>query len=123
MPQIKTFKELRVWQKAHQLTLLVYQITKNFPSEEKFGLISQIRRAAVSIVSNIVEGFRRKSLKDSLNFYNISESSLEELKYQLLLSLELKFMSNDKFEEINSVAEQVGKMLCRWIQYQKQKLN
>lgn len=122
MAQIKTFQDLRVWQKAHELVLGIYKITQNFPSSEKFGLSIQIRRASVSVVSNIVEGFRRKTLKDSLNFYNISDSSLEELKYQLILSFNLKFITSDEFDEICSLAEEVDKMLYRWIQSQKNKL-
>ena len=122
MAQIRTFKDLKVWQKAHELALAVYQTTKHFPVEEKFGLITQLRRAAVSVVSNLVEGFRRKSLKDSLNFYNIADSSLEELKYQLILSRDLKFIAPDQFNNIYSLTEEVGKMLCRWTQSHKSKL-
>ena len=123
MAQIKTFKELKVWVKAHELVLEIYKITKNFPPEEKFGLISQIRRAAISIASNLVEGFRRKSLKDSLYFYNIAEGSLEELKYQLILSRDLKFITDDEFNKVSNLADEVGGMLYCWIQSQKQKLN
>jgi len=123
MTQIRTFKELKVWQKAHELTLLIYKITENFPTTEKFGLISQMRRAAVSIVCNIVEGFRRKSLKDSLNFYNIADGSLEELKYQLLLSLDLKFITNDEYKKVISLAEEVSKMLYFWIRSLKPKVS
>lgn len=120
MAQIKTFKEIRVWHKAHELVLLIYKITKNFPSEERFGLTSQIRRATISIASNIVEGFRRKTLKDTLNFYNISESSLEEVKYQLLLAFDLQFINNDEFTKTKALTEQVGGMLYLWIKSQKE---
>ena len=70
-----------VWQKAHELVLLVYKLISKFPSEEKFGLSSQMRRAAVSIASNIAEGFKRASKKVSYNFYNIADGSIEEVKY------------------------------------------
>ena len=123
MAQIKTFKELKVWVKAHELVLEIYKITKNFPPEEKFGLISQMRRAVIFIASNLVEGFRRKSLKDSLYFYNIADSSLEELKYQLLLSLNLKFITNDEFRQAISLSEEVSKMLYFWIKSLRQKMN
>lgn len=117
-----TFKDLKIWQKSHQLALNIYQITKKFPTEEKFGLVSQMRRASVSVASNIVEGFKRKSLKDSLNFYNIADASLEELKYQLLLSFDLKFINNNEFTRVINLSEEVSKMLCRWNQYQRQKI-
>lgn len=78
---IKSFKELKVWQKAHELTLLVYKLTSKFPPEEKFGLSGQMRRAAISIASNIAEGFHRSFKKISANFYNIADGSVEELNY------------------------------------------
>ena len=72
---IRTFKDLNVWVKARQLVLYVYHLTKSFPAEERFGLTSQIRRSSVSVACNIVEGFRRKHIKNSLNFYNIADGS------------------------------------------------
>ncbi|TSC74374.1 MAG: S23 ribosomal protein [Parcubacteria group bacterium Gr01-1014_44] len=114
MGNIKSFKELKVWQKAHQLAIKIYQITKDFPSEEKFGLTSQIRRAAVSVASNIVEGFRRYSNKASKNFYDISDGSLEELKYQLLLSVELGYIEQNIYNESLNLAEEISKMLHAW---------
>ena len=122
MSQIRTFKDLIVWQKSHQLALHVYEITKDFPSEEKFGLVSQTRRAVVSLACNIVEGFRRRTIKDSLNFYNIAQSSLEELKYQLILSFDLRFINQKKYEIIIRETEEVGRILCGWISSNKQKL-
>lgn len=120
MAQIRTFKDLKVWAKAHELAVNTYKVTRFFPPEEKFGLTSQIRRSAVSIASNIVEGLRRKHLKDSLNFYNIADSSLEELKYQLLLSYDLKFIIEDDYSRITDLANQTGRMLYYWIKSQKQ---
>ena len=81
MEKARSFQDLVVWQKAHQLVLLAYKITKDYPAEERFGLTSQIRRSAVSIAANIAEGFIKKGKKDKLNFYNIAQGSLEELKY------------------------------------------
>lgn len=100
MAKIKTFKDLLVWQKAHQLVLAVYCVTKIFPREELFILVSQIRRAAISIVANIVEGFRRRTLKDSLNFYRTADASLEELKYHLLLSKDLGYINDEKYNNL-----------------------
>lgn len=74
---VKIFTEIQAWQKAHKLTLHIYRLTEIFPKTEKFGLVSQMRRCAVSIPSNIAEGFKRKSKNDSVHFYNISEGSLE----------------------------------------------
>ena len=108
---MQTFQDLKVWRKAHDLVLSVYEITKEFPNEEKFALISQIRRAAVSIPSNIVEGFKRKTKNDSLHFYTIAEGSLEEVKYQLLLSRDLKYISAEIYQKIILQTEEIGKML------------
>lgn len=118
-----TFQDLLVWQKAHSLTKFTYQITDKFPPEEKFSLANQMRRAAVSIPSNLAEGLRRKSLGNSLNLYNIAEGSLEELKYQLLLSFELKFINKEEFEQAIDLAEQTGKLLYRFIQSQRKNAN
>ena len=79
---MSSYKELIVWQKSYQLTLEVYAATKKFPKEELFGLVSQIRRAAVSINSNLAKGFSRDTLKDKCNFYFISLASLTELQNQ-----------------------------------------
>jgi len=121
MAQIRTFRDLIVWQKSYELALGIYHVTKDFPQEEKFILASQIKRAAISVASNIVEGFRRRTIKDSLNFYNIAESSLEELKYQLILSLDLGFIAQEQFNEINSKAQEVGRTLRGWIKSNSQK--
>ena len=83
---VTNFRELTVWQEAHQLVLMIYKATATFPSNEQFGLTSQMRRAAVSVPGNIVEGFKRQSHPDKLRFYNIAAASLEELKYYLILS-------------------------------------
>lgn len=119
MAQIKTFRELIVWQKAHTLVIEVYKITEIFPKHELFSLVNQIRRAAVSIAANIVEGFKRKGLKDSLNFYNTAEASLEEVKYFLLLSRDLNYINESKYKKIFALTEEIGRLLCRWIQSQR----
>lgn len=123
MAQIITFKDLLVWQKAHELTILIYTTTKDFPTEERYGLVSQMRRAAVSVASNIVEGFRRKSLKDSINFYNIADASLEELKYQILLCFDLHLVGEYNFKKLMNLAEETSKMLYGWIKKCKEKLS
>ena len=119
MAEIKTFKDLKVWEKAHTLAIAVYKTTKNFPAEEKYGLVSQIRRAVVSVPSNIVEGFKRRTVKDSLSFYNIAEGSLEEARYQLLLSFDLGYLQKDEYSGIITLIEETSKMLHSWIKSQK----
>ena len=119
MAQIKTFRDLKVWEKAHQLVLAIYQITSKFPAQEKYGLVLQMRRAAISVASNIVEGFKRRSRKESLNFYNISDGSLEELKYQLLLARDLGYLAQSDFNFVNSLAEETGRTLNGWLKSQR----
>ena len=87
----RSYKDLVVWQKGIALAKLVYQLTKNFPSEEKFGLVAQMRRAAVSIPSNVAEGQARHTTGEFIQFISHAEGSLAELDTQLILSLELKF--------------------------------
>lgn len=115
MASIKRFEDLLVWQKSHYLVLKIYNITGSFPDDEKYGLTSQQRRAATSIASNIVEGFRRKGIKDSLHFYNMALSSLDELKYQTLLSKDLGYVTNDEYFQIKENLEEVSKMLYSWL--------
>jgi four helix bundle protein len=91
MTTAKRFEELIVWQKAHQLVLAIYRLTKDFPREEIFGLTSQFRRAAVSVPANIAEGFKRATIPDKLRHLNIAQGSLEEVRYYLILSHDLKY--------------------------------
>jgi len=118
MRKISTFQDLKVWQKSHQLTLQIYKITEKFPKIEIYGLANQIRRAAVSVASNIVEGFERRGTKDGLHFYNIADGSLEEVKYQLLLAKDLDYINGESYEEVVNLAEEVSKMLNSWIKSQ-----
>jgi four helix bundle protein len=111
---ISSFKEIQVWKKSHELVLEIYKYTKRFPQEEAYGLVSQMRRSAVSVPSNIAEGFKRKSPKEAVHFYNIAESSLEELKYQTLLSHDLNYMSDAEFKDLSLRQDEVGKMLNAW---------
>lgn len=91
MNTIKTFEDLTAWQKAHALTLLVYKLSHSFPIEELYSLTSQIRRSAVSIPSNIAEGFNRFGQADKIRFYNIAQASTEETRYQLILAHDLGY--------------------------------
>ena len=109
MGKIETFRQLTAWQEAHKLVLMVYQVTKDFPSEERYGLVSQMRRAAVSIPANIAEGFKRRGIQEKIRFYNISEGSLEELKYFHILSRDLNYLSSN--DELMTQSETVGRLL------------
>jgi four helix bundle protein len=107
-----SFKDLLVWQKAHQFVLEVYKLTKDFPKDELYGLTSQFRRAAVSIPANIAEGYTRKGEKDKLRFYNIAQGSLEECRYYIILSNDLSYMKN---VEIIKLLEEISKMLVSYM--------
>ena len=109
MGGISHFRQLKTWQEAHQLVLSIYQVSKEFPSAERFGLTSQMRRAAVSVPANIAEGFKRRGIQDKLRFYNIAEGSLEEVKYYLILSQDLGYLTCS--DELMAQAETVGRLL------------
>jgi four helix bundle protein len=108
---IHNFKELRVWQDAMDLAKMIYQITVSFPQEEKYGLTSQMRRAAVSIPSNIAEGHTRHSTDDFINFISISIGSLNELETQLLLSETLNFTNEQQASPLKSLIDSLHKSL------------
>jgi four helix bundle protein len=108
---LKNYKELQVWQKGYQLCLQIYKITKKFPKEEQYGLISQIRRAAVSVPSNIAEGYGRKTTSDYLRSLYIAYGSNCELETQIMLSRDLNYIfSNDSEKLLNEIRE-VERML------------
>lgn len=108
----KSFENLVVWQKAHHFVLSTYEYSSNFPKHELFGLTSQFRRAAVSVAANIAEGFKKNSTKDKLRFYNIAQGSLEECKYFLILSKDLKYGENN---QLKTNLEEVSKLLGSYI--------
>jgi four helix bundle protein len=108
-----SFTQLQVWQAAHEVTLAIYKITPSFPSEERFGLVQQMRRAAVSIAANIAEGYGRRSAPDKARFYTILEGSAEELKYYLILARDLRYV--DAVSAVASRLDEIIRMLCRLI--------
>ena len=87
----KSFRDLIVWQKAHAFTLTIYRASEPFPAAEKYGITSQLRRAAVSVAANIVEGFRKRGQADKLRYFNIAQGSADECLYYLILAQDLKF--------------------------------
>jgi len=107
--KIRDFSQLVVWQKSHTLVLRVYKASKTFPSEEKFGITSQLRRAAVSVAANIAEGFEKRSKKNKINFYNIAQGSLAELKYYLILSRDLGY--HQEYDPLWKQAMDVSRLL------------
>lgn len=102
------FEKLDVWQLAKQLVVKIYSVTKGFPSDEKFGMVNQMRRAAVSVSSNIAEGSSRNSQKDQANFYGMAYSSLMELLNQLIISNELSWISSEELSIIRKDIEVVS---------------
>ena len=108
---MKTFDDLVVWQRAHQLVLDIYRATKRLPPDEQYGLVAQMRRSAVSVAANIVEGHKRRRQKEFANFIVISQGSLEELKYHIRLCRDLTYLSPDLAASLFTTADEVGRML------------
>lgn len=106
---IERFEQLEVWREAHELVLGVFRLTPTFPADQKFGLVVQMQRAAVSVPANIAEGFKRRGPADKMRFYNISEGSLEELRYYLILCRDLGYKF--EFDSIAAKADKIARML------------
>lgn len=109
--KIHTFKDLGAWREAHALVLEVYAITRKFPKEELFGIVSQMRRAAVSITSNIAEGFGRISYKEKSQFYSIAQGSLAELESQILVAKDLGYLSISEALKVEAQVAVVSRVL------------
>ncbi|HEY5601249.1 MAG TPA: four helix bundle protein [Patescibacteria group bacterium] len=109
--KIKSFEDLLVWGKARELNKLVYKITSQFPKDERFGLIDQIRRCSVSVMANIAEGFSRFHLKESVMFYRNARGSLSELKSHFYASFDQKYVTQKELDFIKEQIDEVGKML------------
>lgn len=107
-----SFRDVVVWQKAHAFTLDVYRLSEAFPATEKFALTSQLRRAAVSIGSNFVEGFRKRSKLDKIRFYNIAQGSADECLYQRILAHDLRYADTSSLQ---TSAEEVSRLLQGYI--------
>lgn len=123
MERTNSFKDLIVWQKSHQLVLAIYTITKTFPKEEIFSLTNQVRRASVSIAANISEGYKKKTIPNKLNFINIAEGSLEEVKYYIILSKDLKYIDEKNYEQLYNYAEEVGRLISGYEKAISKRLN
>lgn len=108
--KIRNFKDLKIWQRGVELVKLIYQITSNFPSVEKYGIVSQMRRAVVSVPSNIAEGFMRRHNKEYKQFLYIALGSLAELETQIIISKELDFIKAEQSNDMLSVITELNKM-------------
>lgn len=115
MEKIKNFKQLRVWHKAIEIVKEVYEISRAFPKEELYGLTSQMRRSAISIPSNIAEGFKRFHNKEYKQFLYVAQGSAAELETQLILSKELGFVKLEGFQLVNEKIDHLAKMLSALI--------
>ena len=108
---MRDFHELKVWGKAHRLVVSIYEVTQHFPSEERFGLTRQIRRAAVSIPSNIAEGCGRNTEPEMARFLDIAIGSASELDYQMLLARDLRYLDEDNYKKLVYQIQEVRRML------------
>ncbi len=109
--KIQTFRDLIVWQEAHKLVLLVYVATRSFPASELYSLTDQIKRSAVSVTSNIAEGFGKRTAKEKIQFYTTSRASLIELQNQILIARDVSFLPPEKFSEVANQSVKVHKLL------------
>lgn len=118
---MKTHRDLDVWSKAIEFVTLIYEFTKKFPDDEKYGLANQIRRAAVSIPSNIAEGAARQSNKEFIQFLYVALGSSTEIETQLIIAKKLGYLNDSEFEDFNEKLSNISKMLLGLIRYQKSK--
>lgn len=117
---IKSFTDLRAWQEGHTLAVEIYKVTKVFPKEEMYSLVDQMRRAAISITSNIAEGFGRQSYKEKVQFYYVAQGSLTELKNQLLLARDIGYLKETDFRLLAEQANTSHKLLIGLIRKSKE---
>ena len=120
---METHKDLRIWQQSIEMVTSIYLMTKAFPKDELFGLVSQMRPAAVSVPSNIAEGYARGTDREKLHFLRISSGSLSEVETQLMLSLNLGYVSKSSYNELSETVTSVWKQLNALISSVKKKLH
>ena len=118
--QPKAYRRLVVWQKADELAYEIYKATKEFPRDERFGLISQMRRASVSVAANIVEGYAHSTKRERRRFYEIANSSLTELEYYLdFVHLHLSYTNQSQHEQLVALREDVGRLLHGLLMFER----
>jgi four helix bundle protein len=120
--KIRSYQDLIVWQKAVRLVTDIYSVSKKFPSDERFGIVSQLNRAAVSIPSNIAEGWGRETSKNYLQFLRTSRGSIMEVQTLLIISKNLNFISQMEFDSLSGKTEEVGKILHGLIKSIREKI-
>jgi|SRR3989344_5778824 len=109
--KIRTFHDLKVWQESHKLVIMIYKSTKSFPNEEMSGITNQLRRASISISSNISEGFGRRSIKDKIHFYTMALGSLNEVQNQVLISKDLNYLREKDWRDLEERIILISKMM------------
>jgi len=109
--KINSFTDLTVWQRAHELSLMVYKLTANFPRSEMFGIVSQLRRASSSVAANIAEGFGRRTTRELLRSLQISAGELAETRYFIILSRDLGYLAAPAFEGSSELCDSVGQLI------------
>ena len=119
--KIQNFTDLEAWRAGHVLVVKIYKLTREFPKDEQFELTSQIRRAAVSITSNIAEGFSRQSLKEKMQFFSIAKGSVTEVQNQLLVSRDVGYLPTLQYQESDLQAVQVSKLITGLLKYLRAK--
>lgn len=120
---MKTHKDLDVWKKGMDIVVAIYKLTEGFPKHEIYGLTSQIRRAAVSVPSNIAEGASRQTTKEYIQFLYIALGSLKEMETQLILASRLEYIEDEEYNKLIENTDSIGQMLVGLIKYLKRKLN
>lgn len=108
--KIVSYQDLKIWQKAKAFAIRIYKVTGQFPKEEQYGLTSQLRRASVSIASNIAEGFRRRSPKEKIQFLRIAYGSGAEIETQLIIAFELEYLSKEDYGKLSNEIAEIMKM-------------
>lgn len=121
--KIQSFTDLIVWQEGHKLVLTLYKETRFFPKEETYGLTNQLRRSAVSLTSNIAEGFGRKKMADRLRFYHIAQGSLMELQNQFLIARDVGYLDKRSFLRLANQSISVQKLLSRLVKASEQRIS
>lgn len=121
--KIESFTDLNVWKEGHKLVVMIYKITKKFPSEETYSLIDQMRRSAASITANITEGFGRQTYKEKVQFYYMAKGSLSELKNFLLIAKDVGYLSYEDLKTLAQQANMVDKLLQGFIRKSKTFIN
>ena len=119
MSTIKSFEELIIWQEARKFTNNIYNLTKKYPQEEMYSLTSQMRRAAVSVMSNIAEGFDRRTTKEFISFLIIARASVSEVQNDLYISLDLDYINKENFQTTYNHAQKIAKLINGLITYLK----